>query len=209
MVVVLTVQVLDVERHAGRLGEGLEPFLEQFGVHIAQLVAGEIDLPDQVGAVRQVQRHAGQRLIHRDGRLAIAADALAVAQRLREGGADRDAAVLGRMVEVDMQVAFRLDRQVDQAVARQLLKHMVEKADACGNLVHACTIQVQRNLDPGLVGGALQAGLARGSVGKSVHVPVLAGRRRRRQRPMNSLWTVRPVVARGGLPDCPRIRMAG
>src|SRR3954447_11199209 len=80
---------------------------------------------------------------------------------------------------------------------------MVEKADACGNPVHACTIQVQRNLDPGLVGGALQASLARGSVGKSVHVPVLAGRRRRRQRPMKPLWTVRPKARAA---DCPIAR---
>jgi hypothetical protein len=40
-VVVLAVEVLDVQRQAAGLGEGLEPFLEQLGVHGAQLVAAE------------------------------------------------------------------------------------------------------------------------------------------------------------------------
>src|SRR4051794_19229302 len=42
MVIVLTIEVFHVQRHAGGLREGLEPFLEQLGVHLAQLVAGEI-----------------------------------------------------------------------------------------------------------------------------------------------------------------------
>ena len=37
MVVVLAVEILDVQRQAGILREGLEPFLEQLGVHLAEL----------------------------------------------------------------------------------------------------------------------------------------------------------------------------
>src|ERR1700760_1135390 len=42
VVAVGSVQRLDMERAAGSLGESLEPLLEQFRVHLAQLVAGEI-----------------------------------------------------------------------------------------------------------------------------------------------------------------------
>ena len=55
VVVVLAVEVLDVQRDAGRLREGLEPFLEQLGVHLAELRPGEGDLPDQIGPVRDVE----------------------------------------------------------------------------------------------------------------------------------------------------------
>ena len=41
VVVVLAVEVLDVERDAGVLGEGLEELPEQLGVHIADLGRGK------------------------------------------------------------------------------------------------------------------------------------------------------------------------
>ena len=44
--------------------------------------------------------------------------------------AESDADVLDGVVPVDVQVAFGIDRQVDQAVARDLVQHVVEKADA-------------------------------------------------------------------------------
>ncbi len=66
MVVVLAVVVPDVEGEPAELGEGLEPFLEQLGVHSAELGLGEGHLLDQVGPVGGVQRHLGQGLVHRD-----------------------------------------------------------------------------------------------------------------------------------------------
>ena len=88
MVVVLAVEILDMEGDAGRLGEGLEPLLEQLGIHLAELGPREIDLPDEIGPVRHVERDAGQRLVHRDERIAPARDAAPVAQRLRHRLAD-------------------------------------------------------------------------------------------------------------------------
>src|ERR1700675_3150811 len=48
MVVVLAVEVLDVQGPPRRLGEGLEPLLEQLGVHLAELGPREGDLPHQI-----------------------------------------------------------------------------------------------------------------------------------------------------------------
>ena len=53
----------------------------------------------------------------------------AVAERLRHRLADDVAGVLGGVVEVDVQVALGLQRDVDQAVPGELLEHVVEKAD--------------------------------------------------------------------------------
>src|SRR5438270_11375745 len=55
VVVVLAVQIFDVQRDPGRLGEGLEPLLEEFGVHLPKLWPRQRDLPDQIGPVRAIE----------------------------------------------------------------------------------------------------------------------------------------------------------
>jgi hypothetical protein len=122
---------------------------------VAELVAAEFHLPDQVGPVGGVERHPGQRLVHRHQGLAVAADALALAERLGHRLAEGDAAVLGGVVEVDMQVALGLQRDVDQAVAGKLFEHVVEEADPGGHLVGAGAVQVDRRGDPGFLGVSL------------------------------------------------------
>ena len=96
-----------------------------------------VDLPDEIGPAGDVDRGAGQRLVHRQVDVGVAGDAGAVAERLRERLAEHDADVLGRVVLVDVEVALRRDRQVDQAVPGELLQHVVEEADA-GRDLGAC-----------------------------------------------------------------------
>src|SRR5207248_11058424 len=68
---------------------------------------------------------------------------------------DHVAAILGRMVEVDMQVALRLQRNVYEAVLRQLLEHVIEKADPGRDFGGAATVESDAALDPRLLGVAL------------------------------------------------------
>ena len=65
--------------------------------------------------------------------VAVAADALLVADGLGEGLAEGDADVLDGVVIVDMQVALALDVQVDQAVAGDLVHHVVEEGTPVSN----------------------------------------------------------------------------
>ena len=88
------------------------------------------DLEDEERPARNVDRDAGQRLVHRQMHVGVAGDALHVAERLLDRLAERDADILGGVVVVDVQVALGLDRHVDQGMARQLVEHVVEKADA-------------------------------------------------------------------------------
>ena len=150
--VVLAVEILDMQGDAAGLGEGLEPFLEQLGVHVAQLRLRKIHLPDQIGPVRAVERHPGQGLVHRHQGVAIAADAGPVAQGLGDGLADRDAGILGRVVIVDMQVARGAHGQVHQGMAGQLLEHVVEKADAGQDVVAAGAVEIHFDGNLGLFG---------------------------------------------------------
>jgi hypothetical protein len=98
-------------------------------------------------------------LVHRQVRAGVARDPLLVAERLHHRLAQHDAGVLGRVVEVDVQVALGLQRDIDQRVAGQLLQHVVEEADAGRNVVGARAVEVDAGLDLGLLGGAIDGGL--------------------------------------------------
>ena len=71
---------------------------------------GELDLPDQKGAARDVDGGAGQRLVHGQSASGIAADALAVAQRLGHGLAQGDAGIFRGVVEIDVEIALGSQR---------------------------------------------------------------------------------------------------
>jgi hypothetical protein len=63
--------------------------------------------------------------------------------------AERDADILDRVVRVDMQVARGLDIEVDQAMAGNLVEHVIEEGDAGGEASPAAAIEIQTNGDPG------------------------------------------------------------
>ncbi len=56
---------------------------------------------------------------------------------------------------VDMKVPFRLQGNIDERMARQLLDHVIEEADAGGNVVGAGAVEIHGRADPGLLGPAL------------------------------------------------------
>ena len=62
------------------------------------------------------------------------------------------------MVSVNVEVALHLHVHVDQRMTRQLLDHMVEKADARRDPVRAGAVEIDRHVDPRLVGVAADGG---------------------------------------------------
>src|SRR5262249_36303207 len=83
-----------------------------------------------------------------------ASDALHVAERLFQRLPERDADVLGGVVVIDVQVAFGLDREVDAGMARQKLEHVVEEADPGRDRRNAGAVEIDCDLDVGLLGAA-------------------------------------------------------
>ena len=65
--------------------------------------------------------------------------------------ADRDGRILGRVMLVDVEVAFDLADQVDRRVAAELLDHVVEETDPGGDLVLARPVEVELDEDVGFV----------------------------------------------------------
>ena len=94
------------------------------------------------GAAGEIDHHPRQRLVERHVGVAVADQAALVADRLADRLAEGDADVLDGVVAVDVQVALGLDLEIDQAVAGDLLEHVVEEADAGGELGGAGAVEV-------------------------------------------------------------------
>jgi len=61
--------------------DGLEKFANQLGVEIADFLRRKFDLVNEKGSTGNIDDDAGQRLVERHMRVAVARDALAVPER--------------------------------------------------------------------------------------------------------------------------------
>src|SRR4051812_23248225 len=77
-----------------------------------------------------------------------------VANGAREGLAKGNADVLDGVVAVNVQVALRLDFEVQHAVARDLIEHVLEEGQAGGELGNAPPVQVELHPDLRFLGVA-------------------------------------------------------
>src|SRR3546814_14779759 len=101
-------------------------------------------------------------LIHRRMRLAIARDAAFVAERPGDRFAERERRILDRMVLVDVKVALHAHRDVDQRMARQLLDHLVEEADAGGPRIIPRALSLDGKRAIPFLGRKLDGGVSHG-----------------------------------------------
>ena len=86
--------------------------------------------------------------------MAEARDAAAISQRPRHRLADDIAGVLRGVVEVDVQISFRMQGDIDQAMPGELFEHVIEKPDAGRDLCGAAAVEIHSAGDPGFLGVA-------------------------------------------------------
>src|SRR5690606_36636064 len=102
-------------------------------------------------------------------RIAVALDALPSAESSSEGLAERDPGVLCQVVDVDVEVAFALDRHGEPAVADQLVEQEVEEPVPRSGRAARLRIEVERHLQPRLARATLHVGSAtHGVTGRSM-----------------------------------------
>ena len=88
--------------------------------------------------------------------------------------AQGDAHVFHGGVLVHVQVALGAQLQVEGAVAGKKLQHVVEKADAGGNVIASLAFNGERQFDVRLRGGAVKLGLSHGSASGAASGPGVA-----------------------------------
>ena len=160
MMIVDPVERFHMQRDPSIHGEGLKKLTHKLGVEFADLPAFEIRLEHEEGTAGNIDSDPGEGFVHGQKGIGIAHDAFHIAQRLAKGLPQGDAYVFHCMVEIDVQIAFRLDIKVNEPMAAKLVEHMVEKADPGRDSGLAGTIQGHADLDFRFLGSALDAGFA-------------------------------------------------
>ena len=94
----------------------------------------------------------GARLVHRHDGMAEARDLRAVAQRLVDRLAERDAGVLHGVVRPCLEIALHAHVEVEPAVSRHGIEQVVEEADTRRARACAGAVERQREADIRLVG---------------------------------------------------------
>ena len=149
MVRVITAQVVDMQGYLGVIGESLKKFMRKIDIELPDKGAGEVNMEFHARASRKIDDDPGQRLIQRHVGVAVAPQTLFVTHGLGDGLAQGNSDVLDRMMSVDMQIAPGVHFQVDHAMARNLVQHVVEERHPGGQAGLACSIQINGDADLG------------------------------------------------------------
>ena len=114
--------------------------------NVADRRAGEVHVEDERRPAGEVDRDLGQGLVHRHDRPAVAVDAALVAECLLDRLAEDDADVFDGVVRIDLQIALGVDVEVDQAVPREQVEHVIEEPDAGLDAARAGAVEIERQL---------------------------------------------------------------
>lgn len=168
VMVVDAAQVVDMNGGLRVVGEALEEFVEGFGIDIGDFVAAESGMEKETGAAGKVDDDARKRFIKRHIGMPVTLDAAFVAECFAHGLTEHDAGVFNRVVAINVEIALAFDVEVYQAVACDLLQHVVEKAEAASELGIALAVEIELDADAGFVSVAVDAGGSGHSVNTAV-----------------------------------------
>jgi len=149
-----------MQRAARCHGEGMEYVREHLRREITDLVALDAQVGHAIWARADVDNRARKSLVERSKARAVSADPLDFTQRLLERRSECNRRVLGCVVVVDPEVAFRLERERHAAVLREGVVHVIEETnpgrDVDGLLGRRAglAVQIDGHFDDCLVGFA-------------------------------------------------------
>ena len=116
---------------------------------VADALARELRLEDEVRPAAEIDRHFGIRFVHRQQET-VALDAALVAERFAQRLTQRQRDVLDRVVLVDVQIAGALHVEREAAVLAELLEHVVEEAEARLRARFGLAVEIDGDTDVGL-----------------------------------------------------------
>ena len=135
--------------------KALEEIVDELGLQIADARRRRAQIHDRVRTPAEIHGGDGQRLVHRHHEVAGAVDPRAGAERLRHRLAERDPEVLHGVVLIDVEVAARVDAQIERAVPRDELQHVIEEPDAAAHAVPSLAVERETERDLRLAGAPI------------------------------------------------------
>ena len=139
-----------MQRELGVARKGVEELDGQLGIEAAHALGRHGQLAIGLPTTRDVNGGHHERLVHGNRRIGKARNARLVTQRLAERLAQHDARILDGVVRVDLNVAHRVHRQIEQAMAAKGVEHVVEKRHASRDIARTGSIQVELDDNIGL-----------------------------------------------------------
>ena len=117
----------------------------------ADPLAPERQIDHRVRPAADVDDRRREGLVHRDRGVAEAGDARPVAEGGGERRAEDKGDVLDRVVLVDVEVAVRLDVEIEQAVVGERPEQVVVETDPGGDVRRPLAVEPQLDRHPGLL----------------------------------------------------------
>ena len=133
--------------HQSIAADGRPEFLNQLSIKLADLLCWEFHSIHKRHATAQVDGRCDQRLFHRKRHVTVASDPLLITQCLVQAAAKTDPDVFDRVVMINVQITNRFDLQIEKAVPSKQRQHVIEEANARGDLILATAIEIDRKLD--------------------------------------------------------------
>jgi len=153
------IENFDVKGESGFLGESAEKLNGKLRGKIAGLELVQVEAfrgtPDEERATAEIERNADEGFIHGKMKIAVADEALLVAERLDQGLAENDSSVLDGVVEIDVNITLGLHIEIEERVLGEKSEHVVEERNSRGYLRVSAAIDGEFDLDVGLAGDAM------------------------------------------------------
>ena len=99
-----------------------------------------------------VQCHLHQSLIQGCYELPESMDSAPITQSLGQGLAQGDAHILIGVMVIDVRVTNGMDLEINQSVAADLMKHVIQKRHTGAHLATAAAVEIQTHPDIGFAG---------------------------------------------------------
>jgi hypothetical protein len=171
VVIGAAVHGLHVDVGAGAAGEALEEIGDEFGLQIADQAHTHLGVDAECRPPAQIHRGDGEGLVHGHEEVAGAQDAALSAEGAVKRLAQGDADVFDGVVLIDVQIAVALEVEIEGAVAREELEHVIEEANAGGNFIAALALDGEFEID------ACLRGVPRDDCSASLCIGAFAGHR--------------------------------
>src|SRR5580658_1586685 len=138
------------------LGESAKKIFQQLRLKIAHAPRGRLPMADAINPAREIYCRSRQTVVHGHQEVAGTQNSPLRTERLPHRFAQRDSHIFHRVMLVHVKIALGDEIEIHGPVARDLLEHVIEEADARRDSGSAAAIQIQADANIGFFRGSVQ-----------------------------------------------------
>src|SRR5258708_2196024 len=129
MMRVAAAEQVEMQVHPDLVGHRLHKVVDQLGLKIADPLLANLHVVAKIRAPADIDNRGADRLVQRHRRFAEALDSRAVAERLPKRAPEHDSNVFDRVMVIYMQIAVGRDFKIEESMAGEALKHVIEEGN--------------------------------------------------------------------------------